>query len=263
MNTTNSLFSWPYEQRFELTVQGSLLAAAPAVWKSAIELAASTVTSHGKTPECHYYLLNSGFLLVFDHRAVLVSNTAGGLMEPATYLLAALEEKIITHATLTRRYPIGEELLGLAYHELDESLLPPVVARLECGTIHSWPMPLQAAIPEPQTLTLMMHGLSASATALELRSVLAELSPQLLVLSNQTSKAGQSVVAVGGQQYVSIQSAGLNYVSIEISVGRWLGVEGLISQLLMLYRPEVVAPIWYGQPLEHHFGNSCNNDVLP
>jgi hypothetical protein len=124
-------------------------------------------------------------------------------------------------------------------------------------------MPLQAAIPEPQTLTLMMHGLSASATALELRSVLAELSPQLLVLSNQTSKAGQSVVAVGGQQYVSIQSAGLNYVSIEISVGRWLGVEGLISQLLMLYRPEVVAPIWYGQPLEHHFGNSCNNDVLP
>jgi hypothetical protein len=261
MNTTNLLSYWPYEQRFELTVQGSLLAVVPSVWNTALELASEVVVSQGKTPHCHYYLLSRGFLVVFDRRAILVSSSLGGLMDAGSYLLDALEEKRPTHATVTRRYPIGEELLGLAHHELDEALLPPVVARMECGTIHAWPFDSVADAAEPQTLTLMMHGLSASATAVELRSALLSALPNLLVLT-QPCESELSLLAVGNQQYVAIRSAGLTYTSVEISVSTWLGIEGLISQLLMLYRPEVVTPIWHGQPLEHHFGNSCNNDVL-
>jgi hypothetical protein len=263
MNTTDFTSPWPYEHRFELTVRGSLLAVVPTVWKTAIELMSSEIISQGKTPYCHYYLLSCGFLVVFDHRAVLVSTTEGGLMDAGSYLLSALEEKIPTHATLTRRYPIGEDLLSLAVHELDESILPPAIAKLESGTIHAWPLQSESPAQLPQTLTLLMHGLAASATPAELRAAINETSPEFLVVTNQTSSDGTSVVAVGNQQYIAVQSTELTYASIEISVHEWFGVEDLISRLLMLYRPEMVAPIWHGEPLEHHFGNSCNNDVVP
>jgi hypothetical protein len=261
MNTTPST-TWPYEHRFECCVRGSLLAVPPTVWSTALSLAECAVTSHGKTPECHSYILNSGFLLVFNNRCVFVSNTPRGLVDPATYLFTSLAEKQPTYASITRRYPVGEDLLSLAIAGLDESQLPPVTARLESGTVHEWAVDVTLAQSPPQTLTLLLHGLVDNSDSSTCRNAVSELFPEFLVVVDKPSDDSFMVTAVSGTQYVALRRTEGTYVSLEVSVLDWHRAEALISQALLLFKPAVVAPIWTGAPLEKHPEYSSSNDDL-
>jgi hypothetical protein len=261
MNTTPTT-TWPYEHRFECCVRGSLLAVPPTVWTTAIALGDCAVSSHGKNPECHSYILTSGFLLVFNNRCVLVSNSPRGLVEPATYLYNALSEKQPTYASITRRYPVGEDLLSLAIAGLDESQLPPVTARLESGTVHEWVIEPTPAQSPPQTLTLLFHGLVDSSDSITCRSALLELFPEFLVLVDRPCPESFMITAISGTQYIALRRTEGTYASLEISVNDWHRAEALISQALLLFKPEVVGPIWTGAPLEKNFEYSSSNDDL-
>lgn len=252
--------TWPYEHRFELCARGFLLATPASVWTTALSLANCSITSHGKTPECHYHLLNSGFLMVFNNRCVLVSNTPRGLIEPATYLLSALEEKQLTYASLTRRYPVGEDLLSLAVAGLDESQLPPVAARLESGTVHEWSLDPSLASAPPQTLTLLFHGLVDSSDSDTCRSAVYEIFPDFLTVVHKPCHDSFMVTAISGTQYIALQRTESTYASLEISVTDWYRAERLISQALLLFKPEIVAPIWTGEPIESSLESSSSND---
>ncbi len=262
MNTTPTT-TWPYEHRFECCVRGSLLAVHPHVWTTALALADCSVTSQGKTPDCHSFILSTGFLLVFNTRCVLVSSTPRGLMDAGTYLMDALAEKQPTYASLTRRYPVGDDLLSLAISGLDESQLPPVTARLESGTVHEWQLEAARLESPPQTLTLLFHGLVDSSDIVTCRSALSELFPDFLAVVDRPCAESFAITATGGTQYISLRRTEGTYVSLEVSVRDWHRAEGLISQALLIFKPEVVAPIWTGAPLEKPSEQiSSNDDVV-
>jgi hypothetical protein len=260
----NSLYlnTWPYEQRFECCVRGSLLAIPTTLWTTTVEKMGCVIQSVGKTPSCHYYILQSGLLVVFERRCVLISCVPCGIADVARELITALEEKSPTHATLTRRYPVGEDLLSLAVSELDESQLPPVVAALEAGTIHQWPLEATDVPAVPQTLTLLLHGLVDSTDLHTVKAAISGLFPEFLIVGQSAAPDCFTVAGISGDQYISIKRTGAVYASVELSLQNWMRAEELINRALLLFKPEVVAPIWHGEPLSSDLGAISNTDTL-